>query len=442
MDIRPAIGLPAVIALVATNGFFVAAEFAMVAARRSRLEQLANEGHRGAQSALDVIAHLDAYIAACQLGITMASLGLGWIGEPALAHLLEPLLVPYLGTRGVAAANGVAVAISFSLITALHIVIGELAPKGLALQYPEVTTLRVTRPLRVFHRVFRWPIVLLNGIGNAVLRPFGVKPSGGHAMVHSAEELQLLVTASEAGGTVEPSEARIASRAFQFADVTAGELMTPRMDIEAVPVTITWPEILAFAEKTRYDRLPVYRESLDDVIGLLHARDLFPVIRTGQFDLPRLLHPCPAVPRTQTADVLLEEMQATGNELVIVIDEYGGTAGLVTMADLMEALVGRTEAGHRKLIGPVEADGSRVFDGLVRVAEFEEATEIRFGEDDRNQAATIGGVIMARLGHVPQVGDEVEIGGWRVRVEEVRRHRVRKARLLPPAPDQGSPSQN
>jgi CBS domain containing-hemolysin-like protein len=175
------------------------------------------------------------------------------------------------------------------------------------------------------------------------------------------------------------------------------------------------------------------------VVGLLHVRDLFPVIRTGQFDLPKLLHPCPAVPRTQTADVLLEEMQATGNELVIVVDEYGGTAGLVTMADLMEALVGRTEAGRRKLIGPAEPDGSLVFDGLVRVAEFEEATGIHLEEDERSGATTMGGVIMARLGHVPQVGDEVEIGGRPVRVEEVRRHRVGKARLLPPARGQGPP---
>jgi magnesium and cobalt exporter, CNNM family len=428
MDIRPAFGLPTVLLLVAANGFFVAAEFAMVAVRRSRLEELANEGHRGARSALDVLGHLDAYIAACQLGITMASLGLGWIGEPALAHLLEPSLVRHLGATGILAAHGVAVAISFSLITALHIVLGELAPKGLALQYAERTTLFVTTPLRVFHRLFRWPIVALNGIGNAVLRLLGVRPSGTQTMVHSAEELQLLVTASEAGGTVEPSEARIATRAFQFADLTAAELMTPRTDIEAVPVEITWPEMLARAESAAHDQLPVYRESLDDIVGVLHLRDLFPVVRSGDFDIRRLLTPCPAVPRSKKADALLEDMQATGQELAIVIDEYGGTAGLVTMADLMAALVGRTEVGS-------EPDGSQVFDGLLRVPDFEEATGLKIDADERGEAATVGGTIMAKLGHVPRVGDEVALAGRRVRVEEVRRNRVGKARLLPaPAP--------
>jgi magnesium and cobalt exporter, CNNM family len=427
MDIRPEVGLPTVLLLVAANGFFVAAEFAMVAVRRSRLEQLASDGHRRARSALDVLAHLDAYIAACQLGITMASLGLGWIGEPALAHLLEPFLVRHLGATGILAADGVAVAISFSLITALHIVLGELAPKGLALQYPERTTLFVTTPLRVFHRALRWPILTLNAIGNGVLRLLGVQPSGAQTMVHSAEELQLLVTASEAGGTVEPSEARIASRAFQFADITAAELMTPRTDIEAVPVEITWPEMLARAESAEHDRLPVYRESLDDILGALHLRDLFPVVRSGDFDIRRLITPCPAVPRSKKADAVLEDMQATGQELAIVIDEYGGTAGLVSMADLMAALVGRTEI-------ETEPDGSRVFDGLLRVSDFEEATGLKIGDEERGGAATVGGIIMEKLGSVPRAGDEVELAGAPLRVEEVRRNRVGKVRLLPVPP--------
>jgi len=427
MDIRPAVGLPTVLVLVAANGFFVAAEFALVAVRRSRLVELANEGHRRAKSALDVLEHLDAYIAACQLGITMASLGLGWIGEPALAHLLEPFLVGYLGSTGLLAADAVAVAISFSLITALHIVIGELAPKGLALQFPERTTLFVTTPLRLFSRLFRWPILALNAIGNAVLRLFGVKPSGTHAMVHSAEELQLLVTASEAGGTVEPSEARIASRAFQFADLSAAEIMTPRTDIEAAPLDTTWPDMLARAESAQHDRLPVYRESLDDIVGVLHLRDLFPVVRSGDFDLRRLVQPCPAVPRSKKADALLEDMQTTGQVLAIVVDEYGGTAGLVTMADLMAALVGRMEIER-------EPDGSQVFDGRLRISDFEEATGVKIPPEEREEVATMGGIIVARLGRLPRAGDEVELAGRRLRVEEVRRNRVGKARLLPAPP--------
>ena len=222
MDGPTALGLLAVIVLVLVNGFFVATEFAIVAVRRSRLEQLAREGHPRAALAQQVVGHLDAYIAACQLGITMASLALGWIGEPALAHLLEPPLERLVGRWAPAAAHGLAVGVAFAVITGLHIVAGELAPKGIALQRPEATTLWIVRPLQLFYLVFRWPITALNTVGNGVLRLMGLRPATGQEMVHSADELGLLVKASQRAGLVEESEARIAARAFQFADLTAG----------------------------------------------------------------------------------------------------------------------------------------------------------------------------------------------------------------------------
>src|SRR5919199_3716163 len=233
-----ALGLAAVAALLLANGFFVATEFAIVAVRKSRLEQLAAEGHDAARAAREVVGHLDTYIAACQLGITMASLALGWIGEPAFAHLVEGGLEALVGAPHPLAEHGVAVGISFAIITALHIVAGELAPKGLALQKTEGTVLWVARPLQVFEFAFRWPIRLLNGVGNAVLRLFGLQPAAGHEMVHSVEELRVLVHATQQAGGVEESEARIARRAFQFADLTAGALMTPRTELEAVPLQI------------------------------------------------------------------------------------------------------------------------------------------------------------------------------------------------------------
>ena len=244
MDGPTALGLLAVIVLVLANGFFVATEFAIVAVRRSRLEQLAREGRPGAALAQQVVGHLDAYIAACQLGITMASLALGWIGEPALAHLLEPPLERLVGLWAPAAAHGLAVGVAFAVITGLHIVAGELAPKGIALQRPEATTLWVARPLQLFYLMFRWPITALNAVGNGVLRLFGLRPATGHEMVHSAEELELLVKASQRAGLVEESEARIAARAFQFADLTAGDLMTPRTELEAIPVGIGREDLL------------------------------------------------------------------------------------------------------------------------------------------------------------------------------------------------------
>ena len=214
MDVTTTLGLLAILVLVLVNAFFVATEFAIVAVRRSRLEQLAREGDARARLANQVVGHLDAYIAACQLGITMASLALGWIGEPALAHLLAPPIERLAGSWAPAAAHGIAVGIAFTVITGLHIVAGELAPKGIALRHPEATALWIARPLRLFYLVFRWPITGLNAVGNATLRVIGLQPATALEMVHSAEELALLVQTSQRAGAVEASEARIASRAF------------------------------------------------------------------------------------------------------------------------------------------------------------------------------------------------------------------------------------
>ena len=433
------LGVSAIVVLVLANGFFVAAEFAIVAVRRSRLEQLAEEGRTGARVAREVVAHLDRYIAACQLGITMASLALGWIGEPALARQLEPLLQPLAGRFAWATAHGIAVGAAFTVITAMHIVLGELAPKGLALQHPEVTTLWVARPLHWFFKVFRWPIGVLNAVGNGVLRVFGMRPASGEELVHSAEELQLLLDASRKAGEVEPSEARIAARAFQYADVNAGELLTPRTEVEAVPVTTTLPELLVRARTARHSRLPVYEESLDHVLGVLYLRDLFRFLdRPGEpFDLRAVMRPALTVPTTKRADALLEEMRATRQELAVLVDEYGGTAGLVSLHDLLEGLVGRIDeepgpgADRPAPAATPAPDGSQVFDGLTRLREFEEATGIEVSDEDRQAADTVGGLIMLRLGRLPRAGDEVEVGGRRLRVERLRRHRVAEARLLP-----------
>ena len=440
-----AFGVAAIVVLVLANGFFVAAEFAIVAVRRSRLEQLAEEGRRTAKVAQEVVGHLDRYIAACQLGITMASLALGWIGEPALARQVEPLLEPIAGRFAWASAHGIAIGAAFTVITAMHIVLGELAPKGLALQHPEGTTLWVSRPLHWFYNVFRWPIGLLNAVGNGVLRVFGMRPASGEELVHSAEELQLLLDASRQAGAVEPSEARIAARAFQYADVTAGELLTPRTEVEAVPVTSTLPELLARARSARHSRLPVYEDSLDHVLGVLYLRDLFRFLdgRGDAFDLRAVMRPVLTVPTTKRVDALLEEMRAARQELAVLVDEYGGTAGLVSLHDLLEGLVGRIDeepvSGVERPAGPTPApDGSQLFDGLTRLREFEETTGIEVPEEDRQAADTLGGLIMLRLGRLPRAGDEVQVAGRRLRVERLRRHRVAEARLLPPDPRQAA----
>lgn len=438
MEISSAIGLLAVVVLVLANGFFVATEFAIVAVRRSRLEQLAADGNRSAEVAKQVVGHLDAYIAACQLGITMASLALGWIGEPAFAHLIEPPLEMVVGQFAPAAAHGVAVGTAFAIITALHIVIGELAPKGLALQRPEATTLWIARPIQLFYVVFRWPITLLNAVGNGVLKLVGLEPAAGHEMVHSIEELRVLVRASQEGGTIEASEARIAGRAFAFGELSAGMLMTPRTEIEAIPVSATLPDLMEAATKTTHSRLLVYEQSLDDVVGVLHVRDLFQVLDRPpeMVTAQTLLRPVLVVPETKHADDLLDEMRAARRQMALVIDEYGGTAGIVTLENLVEALVGPIE--EEPPIGveapppvTVEADGSLILDGLTRLEEFEEIASIKLDEELHEQVDTLGGLVMLSLDRIPDVGDEAVVNGRVLRVEQLDGRRVDVVRMLP-----------
>jgi CBS domain containing-hemolysin-like protein len=451
MEPTSALGLAAVAALLLANGFFVAAEFAIVAVRRSRLEQLAAEGHASARAALHVVARLNTYIAACQLGITMASLLLGWVGEPALAHLIEPPLETLIGRFAPAAAHGVAIAVALTLITSLHIIVGEQSPKGLALQRPEGTVLWIARPLQLFEVLFRWPTAVLNNLANGLLRLVGLEPTSGHEMVHSVEELRLLLTSSQRAGVVEASEARIASRAFSFADLTAGALMTPRTEVDAVPVDAGLSEVLRRAAASPHGRLPVYDRSLDNVVGVLHVRDLFKVVvdrlavdRPAQVEVRRLLRPVMVVPESKPADDLLDDMRAARRHFAVVIDEYGGTAGIVTLRDLEEALVGPIEEEPATVDAPPapplvvsEPDGSMVVDGLMRLDECQEATGLRLEESDYEAAETLGGVVMARLGRIPELGDEVRIDGRILRVEQLDGMRVAQLRLLPPPAPSG-----
>jgi CBS domain containing-hemolysin-like protein len=320
------------------------------------------------------------------------------------------------------------------VITGLHIVAGELAPKGIALQRPEATTLWIARPLQLFYLVFRWPITALNAVGNGVLRLMGLRAATGHEMVHSAEELELLVKASQRAGMVEESEARIASRAFQFADLTAGDLMTPRTELEALPIGIGRDDLLRAVSGTRFDRLLVYDGSLDNIVGFVRVRDLVPVLAQPRdpFDIRPLVRPVLTVPETRTADDLLEDMRKSGRTLAVIVDEYGGTAGIVTLGDLMRALVGRIDE-ESPAGGPagvtVQPDGSLLVDGLTRVHELEELLGTELDEAERGEIATVGGLVMARLDRMPRLGDEAIVAGRRLRVEQLDGRRVSLVRL-------------
>jgi magnesium and cobalt exporter, CNNM family len=414
--------LIAVLALVFANGFFVAAEFSIVTVRKTRIDQLIAEGNWRAHAVRRAVSDPDGYIAATQLGITMASIGLGWIGEPALAKVIEPAFA-VLGNRiAVATSHSIAFTIAFAVITALHIVLGELAPKTVALQYPERISLIVARPTELFMKVF-WPFIrLLNGMGRAVVQAFGMRAPSGHSLVHSEEELKMLVTASQEAGVIEEDEEQMLHRVFGFADLTAGQVMVPRTEMVAIAADASMDGVLPAVARGGHDRYPVYRKDLDNIVGVLHLTDLLLVVASGKVvDVAALARDAYTVPETMPADTLLGEMRVRNTPLAIVIDEYGGTAGLVTFAGLMERIVG--SLGHEGAGGGITvlADGSALVDGLALVTDINEQFGLHIDEDVYN---TIGGYVLGRLGRRARLGDRIEVERRTMRVEALDGLRV------------------
>jgi putative hemolysin len=432
------LGIVAIFALVFMNAFFVAAEFAFVGSRRTRLAQLAAEGNPGAIAAEDAIKHLDSYIAATQLGITLASLGLGWIGEPAVAHLLEPVFRLFMTEETITrVGHPLSVVIGFSIVTMLHIVLGELAPKTIALQRPESTSVLVARPTRLFLRVFRPVIYVMNGIGNAVVRLLGFEPAAGHTQVHSAEELEMLVHSSREAGLLQESEEILLRRVFDFSDIEVQEIMQPRVEVDAIDIDTALPDLLTEIATQHYSRYPVYEETIDHVVGILHTKDLLdtiaqrPELLTTQgdgFQLASVLRPPIYVPVTVGVDKVLEQMRRTKTHIVIVIDEYGGMAGLATMEDIIEELVGEVQDEFDFETSPISGGKDvAVVDGLVSMTDVIE----RFGDPGlESLSTTVGGYVAERLERIPVVGDQIPFADYDLRVEEMDGMRVSKVRFI------------
>ena len=426
------ISVLAVLALVLANGFFVAAEFAIISVRKTRIDQLLAEGSRMARPVRRALENPDQFIAATQLGITMASLGLGWIGEPALATLLAPLLIGLPAPISEATSHTLAIAIAFTTITALHIVLGELAPKTVALQYPEQVSLIVAKPTELFLRVFRPFIRALNGMGWAVVRMFGMKAASGHGLVHSEEELKMLVTASQQAGVLEEDEEQMLHRVFHFAEFTAAEMMVPRTEMTAVKSDASINEVVDLVWRGRHTSLPVYRGELDDIVGIMLVPDLVRALAapSANFSLAAIAREALTVPETMKADELLRQMRRHRTHQAIVIDEYGGTAGLVTFERVMERIVG--ELGGDFGTGasmPIRQlpDGSAEVDGLALVTDINEQFGLAIDEETYT---TLGGCMLGRLGRRPKVGDLVEVGGKTLRVEAVDGLRVSRVRII------------
>jgi CBS domain containing-hemolysin-like protein len=424
--------LGGLLALVFANGFFVAAEFSIVTVRKTRIDQLIAEGHRWARPVRRAVTNPDPYIAATQLGITMASIGLGWIGEPALASMLQPLLGFVPAGMAEATAHSIASTIAFAIVTALHIVLGELAPKTIALEKAEATAMVVVKPTELFMKMF-WPFIfVLNGTGRAVVKLLGLHSRGGHALVHSEQELMMLVTASQEAGVLEEHEEQMLHRVFGFADLSAGKVMVPRTELVAVPATAARDELITQIAGQPHTRLPVYRRDLDDVIGMLHLTDLVQAIAAGtKTDAASLAREVVTVPETLRADDLLAEMKRRHVREAIVIDEYGGTAGLVTFESLMERIVGEipSEAGPGAARIVVRSDGSADIDGLVLVSEVNSQFAMHIDEEVYN---TVGGFVLGSLGRAPRLGDTIKVDSRRMQVTAVDGLRVARVWLSKP----------
>ncbi len=433
-----ALRLAGVAFLVLVNGFFVASEFALATVRRTRIEQLVNEGLRGASAVKRGLDHLEDFVAAAQLGITMASLGLGWLAEPALAALFLPLFQS-LGAWSATAAHSLAFAVAFTIVTTLHIVVGEQSPKLLALKDPERTALWVAPPTELFMVLFRPFIRLLSQASLGLVRLLRVAPANMHASVHTEEEIKMLLTAREEAGLLDPIEKEMIGRIFSCFDLVAGQVMVPRTEAVCVPEDCTLEDLLAVAAREGYDRFPVYRENLDDIVGVVHVRELLAAFEEQRTDLDRpitpLIRPIVSVPYSLPVAQLLARMKEEGVRIVLVLDEYGGTDGIVTWGTVLERIVGevhdQVEPEERPDVESLP-DGSFRLSGLLLTEDVGERLGIAI-EDQHND--TIGGVVFSLLGRKPEIGDEVLVEGFRFQVEALDGLRIDRLRAhpLPPA---------
>lgn len=425
------LGVIAIVILVLANGFFVAAEFSMVSVRRTRIAELVARGETGAEAVQKAIENPDRVIAATQLGITLASLALGWVGEPALSHLIYPLLRLFPDAIRPELSHSISAALSFAVITFLHVVVGELAPKSIALQDPERTSLFVARPTLFAEQLFKPAIWVLNGAGNALLRLVGIQPASGHQLVHSIEELKMLVTASAESGVVEVEESEMLHAIFDFGELVVRQVMVPRTEVIAVEADTPLEDIIGLVTHSSYTKFPVYEENLDHIVGIVHVKDLLQAMQKEDCEgcTARTFVREPLfVPETISVSALLRHFRDNRQHIAIVMDEYGGTAGLVTLEDLLEEIVGEVsdpfdiDAPEFQML----EDGSVLIDGLSLIEEVNEQISVNLVDPNYD---TIAGYVLGKLGRIARSGDVVEGDGVRLRVHEMDGLRISRISL-------------
>ncbi len=430
--------LLALAALIVLNGFFVAAEYGLVTVRRTRMHELAHEGSRTARQVLKITSEPPQFIAAMQLGVTVTSLGIGALGEPVLANIFDPVM-----------ATALAVVLALLIITFLHVVIGELVPKGIALGYSERTALAVSTPVRGFFLVFKPLIWLLRRATKAVLNLLGLEEPGAEGSVHSEAELRMLLSESTEHGEIEEGEQEMLYKVFDFADKEVSDVMVPRPEVVALSVDLPPEEAFQAVLDSPYTRYPVYRGSLDEIVGVLHVRDLISAMHErgiASVDLESLLRPAYLVPETKDLAALLTEFRRTNHHMAIVVDEYGGMEGIVTLEDLLEEIVGEIEDEFDLPDESVERIDERTIrvDGTFPIDDFNEQFECQLPEEDYH---TVAGFVFGALGRAAKPGDEVEHHGIVFRVDEVEGSRIDRLtirlpdRLAPGREDQGEKPQ-
>lgn len=418
--------------LLFVNGFFVSAEFSLVKVRKTRLEQLANEGNINAKRALKLVNETNKMLAAAQLGVTIASIALGWVAEATIVQLIEPLIRWLPVTNSGIYAHVVAVPISFVLVTYFHVLLGEQLPKCFALLHPDKLALWVATPMQMFITVFKPFVWLLLVSGDKILCACHATADDS-ALVHSTEELDMLVDVSYNEGVLNETEAEMLHNMFKFSDLMAKQVMIPRTDMMCIPNDISYEELTKLTLENQYTRYPVYEENIDKILGFIHVKDLYSLSMSKEnFSLANLIRPLMLVPETMTLDNLIIQFKKEHAQMALVIDEFGGTAGIITLEDVLEEIIGdvqdefdEEEEADIKEIG----ENTYIANAMMRIdelAEFFGINESKFEEDD---VETIAGLVVKLLGHIANVGDAVTYEGLTFTVVEIDGARVTKLKV-------------
>jgi len=404
-----------VLILVLLNGFFVAAEFAIIGVRSSKIDQLVQEGSSGAKSIQEILdspRRQDRYIATAQLGITIASLGLGMYGEPKIADFIDPYLTRLLGGQvGLALLHTISSVIALGILTYLHVVIGEMVPKSISLSTPVKAVMALSKPMAFAQRILSIPVRILNGIGRLLLQLFKIPAAEGHARLHTVEEIELIVSESAEEGLLLEEEEEMIRKIFDFSEREAGQIMTPRPKVQAIDSETTIDDLLNIVIRSRHSRFPVYKGDLDHVIGILNLKDLVQkqLKTNGDFHLVDILRPAPAIPEDLPIERLLAEFKSQRIHMAVVLDEFGGLAGIVTLEDLVEEIVGEIrdefDIEYEPLVevepGILEVAGNYLVVDLLDYVYLGD-------EENLPDVETVSGLIHTWLGRAPQVGDIVE----------------------------------